>query len=226
MIVMKMNRRSKLESSHLVCGDNFDNIKPNQTIRQLQAQETKKQIIDSFTALISEKDFGDIGIKDICNAAGISVGAFYHHFEKKSSLLLELYQGCDEYFLNVVYPDTMGMSPVDGVFEYLHQQCIFTQKIGKESIKSFYKFQIDQKNDFFVSMTRGFSVVLTKLIERCQDIGSLTDCEKAENIAHELLILSRGIIYNWCLADGEYDMSRKVDNMCRKYLSYYSVDRN
>lgn len=218
-----MNRKgpSKQEISDLTCKDTSCNMNADQTIRQLQAQETKQQIIDSFTALMSEKEFGDISIKDICNAAGVQVGAFYHHFEKKNSLLLELYRGCDDYFLNVVYPDAMDMSPVDGVLEYLHQQCIFTQKIGKESIKRFYMFQIDQKNDFFVSMTRGISVVLTKLIKRCQDKGFLDDSVEAESIAHELLILSRGIIYNWCLADGEYDMCDKVDDMAKKYLAYY-----
>ena len=51
------------------------------TSRQIQAENTKKRILDTVADILRTKSFEQMGILEICEKAGISIGAFYHHFE-------------------------------------------------------------------------------------------------------------------------------------------------
>ena len=51
---------------------------------------TKKAIRSSFAELLSEKDYGNITVSDICRTAEISRGTFYLHYSNIPAVLDEL----------------------------------------------------------------------------------------------------------------------------------------
>src|SRR5512141_2599991 len=57
---------------------------------QQRSEETKTKILDSAIKLFSTRGFSAASVDDICEEAGISKGAFYHHFESKQALFLAL----------------------------------------------------------------------------------------------------------------------------------------
>jgi len=57
---------------------------------QQRSEETHTRIIDSAIKLFSARGFNAASVDDICEEAGISKGAFYHHFETKQALFLAL----------------------------------------------------------------------------------------------------------------------------------------
>ena len=60
---------------------------------QQRSEETRTKILDSAVKLFSTHGFGAASVEDICTEAGISKGAFYHHFESKQALFLALLDG-------------------------------------------------------------------------------------------------------------------------------------
>jgi TetR/AcrR family transcriptional repressor of nem operon len=46
-------------------------------------EETRKKIIESAIALILQQGFSATGVEQICQAAGVTKGAFFHHFASK-----------------------------------------------------------------------------------------------------------------------------------------------
>ncbi len=52
--------------------------------------ETKNKIFSAARKLLKSGDIDKIGVDDICRQAGVTKGAFYHHFSSKQQLLLEL----------------------------------------------------------------------------------------------------------------------------------------
>ncbi len=60
---------------------------------QQRSEETRKKILDAAIKLFSTRGFTDASVDDICEEAGISKGAFYHHFETKQALFLALLDG-------------------------------------------------------------------------------------------------------------------------------------
>jgi AcrR family transcriptional regulator len=57
---------------------------------QQRAEETRSHILDAAGELFAERGYDATSVADICARVGVTKGAFYHHFESKQSVFLEL----------------------------------------------------------------------------------------------------------------------------------------
>lgn len=53
---------------------------------QARAEATRRRIIDSAVALFDEFGYGETGLADVLQRAGVSKGAFYYHFDSKEAV--------------------------------------------------------------------------------------------------------------------------------------------
>jgi len=60
---------------------------------QQRSEETRTKIMDAAIKLFSQQGYNKASVDDICTEAGISKGAFYHHFKSKQELFLALLDG-------------------------------------------------------------------------------------------------------------------------------------
>ncbi len=60
---------------------------------QQRSEETRIKIMDAAAKLFSRQGYNKASVDDICEEAGISKGAFYHHFKSKQELFLALLDG-------------------------------------------------------------------------------------------------------------------------------------
>jgi AcrR family transcriptional regulator len=58
--------------------------------RQARSQETLDRLLDAAEALLEDKGFDDVGVAEVAQRAGSSVGSFYARFPDKDALLQEL----------------------------------------------------------------------------------------------------------------------------------------
>jgi AcrR family transcriptional regulator len=57
---------------------------------QHRGEETRNHILETATHLFSKSGYDATGVAEICQAAGVSKGAFYHHFPTKQAVFMEL----------------------------------------------------------------------------------------------------------------------------------------
>ncbi|KQW51583.1 MULTISPECIES: TetR/AcrR family transcriptional regulator [unclassified Roseateles] len=55
-------------------------------VSRAQAEENRERILDSAAQLFRERGFDGIGLNDLMQAAGLTRGGFYGHFESKEDL--------------------------------------------------------------------------------------------------------------------------------------------
>lgn len=60
--------------------------------QQERSQRTRTQLLESARICFSRDGYASASIARICEHAGVSKGAFYHHFPSKQALFLELLQ--------------------------------------------------------------------------------------------------------------------------------------
>jgi len=123
-------------------------------------KKTREAIFKAFTALLSEKNYNQIAVQDIIDAADIGRTTFYSHFETKDYLLKDL---CEELFGHII--DTaMGLphghihcefgSEGDSVFLHLLRHL-------QENDRNILELLVSQNNEIFL---RYFKSNLKKLI--------------------------------------------------------------
>jgi AcrR family transcriptional regulator len=57
---------------------------------QQRGEETRSHILDAAGELFAERGYDATSVADICARAGVTKGAFYHHFASKQAVFLEL----------------------------------------------------------------------------------------------------------------------------------------
>ncbi|MCD6518596.1 MAG: TetR/AcrR family transcriptional regulator [Anaerolineae bacterium] len=58
---------------------------------QQRSRETRERILAAAQSCFSQHGYDATGVAEICRRAGVSKGAFYHHFPSKQALFLELF---------------------------------------------------------------------------------------------------------------------------------------
>lgn len=67
------------------------------TRRKEQARQTEQAILQAAMDLSRKQSFDKVSIREICQQAGITTGAFYHHFRSKEDLLSRGFAPLDTY---------------------------------------------------------------------------------------------------------------------------------
>ena len=57
---------------------------------QQRSEETRKQIMTAAVELLCRRGYDAASVAEICESAGVSKGAFYHHFPSKQKLFLSI----------------------------------------------------------------------------------------------------------------------------------------
>ncbi|MDP4085954.1 MAG: TetR/AcrR family transcriptional regulator [Bacillota bacterium] len=199
------------------------NIKSKQ---ELKSKATKQKILNIALQLLSEKGFDQMQVNQICKLAGISVGAFYHHFSSKEDIIIETYKEVDEYFIQHVFPAVKGMAIRESIVEYIGLQAKYAADKGVELISQLYKSQIFSGNSFFISSDRALPQGLKEIVEKGQQNHQIRNDLSSNYITNQLLRYARGIIYDWCVHKGEYCLIKEMKTSIELFSCCFFKDNN
>ena len=196
------------------------------TKRKLQAEETKKKIFEAAIELIEKKGFDNITIQGINKHAGVSVGTFYHYYKSKEDVFFELYRKADEYFQNEVYPllEKEELSFDRKIILFFSKYALYNIENGLEYVSQLY----NTNNKFFIAQCRYMIELLEFIISDGQKKGVITTDMEAGEITDYLFVFGRGIVFDWCLHDGKYDLEKKMSAGFQRLLPVFLIpsDKN
>lgn len=180
--------------------------------------------METAFALTEEKGFDSLTIQDICKAAEVSVGAFYHYFPSKEALILEWYGVADEYFQENVLPrlERSDADITEKIIVFAEEQVGLGVRYGVKHISQLYRAQLQHNSGQFFSMERSMVNGMVRLLESGVEKGELKEGVVAGELAHELFIIIRGITLDW-LWGGTKEPRNHVRNMVTNYLSLYRI---
>lgn len=179
-----------------------ENAQKTGITRQEKAQETKNRIYTAAIELMDRKGFENITIAEISRKAGVSVGAFYHYFESKNDILAERFRKADEYFSENVAPGLQGKTVPEQLVEYFDYYAKYNAASGAATTQNIFNAKIK----FFIQEGRPMTTILQDLIRKGQERKELRADEDPEEIARFLFVMARGIVFEWSLYDGQYDL--------------------
>lgn len=189
------------------------------TKRQMQAKNTQNKIYCTAIDLLEKKGFENLTVEEICQKAGVSIGSFYNYFKSKNDILNIIYKVADDYFKDVVDDALKEGDSYEKILRFFKFYADYNAERGLDFIKHLYNSQ----NKVFITDGRHMQNVLQKIIEEGQEKGEIQTQMKPREMVEYLFIAARGVIYDWCLHDGEYDLSEFVVNYMEKLIKVFVI---
>jgi AcrR family transcriptional regulator len=184
------------------------------TTRQLQALETRNRLFNCAHKLLRQKEYKDITIREIVTAAGVSIGTFYLYFPSKLDVYYQTFVIADDYFENVVKHNLTQPTANERILAFFdHYAGYNANEAGIRLAKLLYNSDnpyFNRNNDF------GIVSVLTRLIADGIQSGELKTASDAKTISRYMMIAARGVVYDWCATNGNYDLKTDM----RTYMSF------
>lgn len=167
--------------------------------KKSKGERTKRKILDAATLLFNENGYDKTSVQDICEQAGVSKGAFFHHFPSKELLFLEiLYE-----FLEKL---DIRMKEIEKKSKNVPQAMIDMTKILEEifiisenKLTIFLEFvkQAEKNDDIMKSLSKQFEKFekyIENLIENGKKEGSIKKEINSKFFSSLIVSLSIGMI--------------------------------
>ncbi len=185
------------------------------TKRREQAEETRKRLFQAALDLLVKKGYDRVTVDDICAKAGVSKGTFYHHFKSKDQAIVEEFLKIDQY-----YRETLPrLMEVESLEERMALFCRLTLRYikskGKNMIKVAYYSQIapGRRASPVASRQRALYAIVDGMIGEAQRRGEARADIDSTILAETVIRCIRGLVYDWCLQDGRFDLEESGEAM-------------
>ncbi len=172
--------------------------------RQQQAQETRAAIYEAVNSLVREMPFERIRIQDICERAGISLGAFYHYFSSKSDLLVDRYYRTNEKFWALHRERLSGMHAVDALKLYIEETVRYTRTRIPDILRHYVMAQIENAEKWARREPAAGPAIIREIVEGGFKRREFKEDYTPEQVHAFVMCQLQGMVYLQSLSYGAF----------------------
>ena len=190
----------------------------------MRDNETKNKIITAAEELFKEKDYEDITIREICQLADISIGAFYRHMESKEKVFKAFHVKLGAEVMTKVLERTDNKSPVEKIIIIINIYLDLILRNGYKFVKYFLSLSLD--NEAFASAPGALNTFLKVYINEAFESGEFKTEYDIEYVYRAFSSTLRGATFDWCLNAGKNDLYTEYSATLRILLDEFMNSKN
>ncbi len=190
-------------------------------------RNTKGRIVSAAWKLFYEQGYDNTTVEDIIFESETSKGSFYHYFEGKDALLGSLSMIFDEKYEALRQEMDPDMHAVDKLIYMNHE--LFTMidnTVSVELLARLFSTQLTTKGEkHLLSRDRTYFKLLHQVVRQGLERHELRGDLTANEIINDYAMFERGLMYDWCLSDGDYALARHADRLMPMFLRSYQGEK-
>ena len=195
------------------------------TARKKQAMEMRSRIQTVALDLFDREGFENVSVEEIAQSAGCSVGNIYHYFKSKDELAIQVTSFVDAAYLELeeAYLADRHTPAKDKLIDFVGRSL---QISGQEPVlyKSFiHGLKYPEQGVLKNSEKRVYFRLLYELVSACQSEGSISSDYDTDEIVEQLVVLHRGMLFEWRIYEHTFDMAARGREMARVLLRGYAA---
>lgn len=173
-------------------------------------RNTKGRIVAAAWKLFYEQGYDETTVEDIIAESNTSKGSFYHYFEGKDALLGSLSLVFDEKYEQLQEAMDPGMGAVEALL-YLNRELfsMIDSSVSLELLARLLSSQLVTRGErHLLDRNRTYFKLLHRIVKQGQERGELRSDITANEIVSAYAMFERALMYDWCLNNGSYALSR------------------
>ncbi len=197
-------------------------ITKKSTHRKQQSLATHKKIYDTAIALFYKKGYEGVTISEICRKSGVSLGTFYIHFKSKDQVIMECFMAINKFVEDEVVPELLKM---DNQFDKLkfsfHAVFQYVDSLGKDLMRVALQSQITagKKLPAMAADKGALFETLYAIVDDSLKEGIINSKFNSLDTTRFILMTFRGVLYEWCLRDGKFDLATEGEKAAQIILN-------
>lgn len=195
------------------------------TARKKQAMEMRSRIQTVALDLFDKEGFENVSVEEIAQSAGCSVGNIYHYFKSKDELAIQVTSSVDAAYteLEKDYLADEKTPARDKLIDFVGQSL---QISIQEPVlyKSFiHGLKYPEQGVLKKGEKRVYFRLLHELVCACQNEGSISTDYDADDIVEQLVVLHRGMLFEWRIYEQSFDLIARGRDMANVLLRGYQT---
>ncbi|MGN1383493.1 MAG: TetR/AcrR family transcriptional regulator [Eubacterium sp.] len=182
-----------------------------ETNRGRQAARMQQQIQQAALDLFSRYGFDHVSMADIAKAAGCSTGNIYHYFPNKEALTSHMTTYVDECYAGYEkeYLADQSRSWKEKLLDFIMKSLL--DSVSDPVLYSCFIYGLKKPENGALKLSDGriWIRLLHELVRGCQKEGSIAMNYDEDEIVHDLVILHRGILFEWRIDEESFDLKEK-----------------
>jgi TetR/AcrR family fatty acid metabolism transcriptional regulator len=186
--------------------------------RTIKSMATKERIRNVALNLMRTYSIDEISVQDICSKANVGIGTFYHYYKTKDDIVHEVYYEMDAHFLKLAEE---AKATDISAYEYILRHFICYARFLTQTTVDFARKVFSLQSKEFLNRERPVYTTLIDFLQEKQQRGQIAQELDIPRFCADVNIWLRGIAYDWCLHDGEYDLVQKCIEYADLFLAGY-----
>ena len=193
--------------------------------RRRQGERTEQAILNSAITLMRERGFGKVSVRDICAHAGITTGAFYHHFRSKDELLSRGLTPMNCY-LEAEMAGHEQDPPAERLKRILHTYASFMEGIGRELAARYYQQRLAGAGLRSIDEDRHTLKAILGCFREAWDKWELSSEFTPEWVARFCYAHFRGVVIDWVLSEqSDESLTKRMEDEYRFFAQRLALTR-
>lgn len=189
-------------------------------MKKKNSRNTKGKIVSAAWQLFYRQGYDDTTIDEIVEASGTSRGSFYHYFEGKDALLSSLSYLFDEKYEELMETMDASLSPIEKLV-FLNQELfgMIENTVSVDLLCQLFSSQLVTKGErHLLNTNRTYYKLLRQITIEGQDQGYFKENLSVNDITKAYAMFERGLMYDWCLCNGDYSLCQYSATMLPLFL--------
>ena len=185
--------------------------------------ETQKKLIGAVIRLAHEKSYEIITVQEICRAAGVSTGSFYHQFGSKDELVKDAYRTIDWLLTEDFVSQYRNLPPIEALDCLLRRYILYAQKEIGLILAQYYKVLLNNPAAPRYDAQRPYCREIRRILTEAMEQHLIGNQENPENLTYAIMRLIRGLLFDWVIQGGSYDLLSRYEMDFRIFIRGLAV---
>ena len=186
-------------------------------------RNTRGRIISAAWKLFYEQGYEDTTVEDIVFESETSKGSFYHYFDGKDALLGTLAYVFDEKYEQLMEIMDPNLDAMEKLIYLNHELfAMIDGGVSMDLLARLLSTQLLARGEkHLLDRNRTYFKLLRQIITEGQRTGQLRTDRTVNEILRAYAMWERALMYDWCLAGGEYSLVAYTDSVTPMFLKSY-----
>ncbi|MDO3411546.1 TetR/AcrR family transcriptional regulator [Saccharibacillus sp. CPCC 101409] len=168
---------------------------------------TKEAFLSTSINLFNKYGFEQVTINRICKEINVTKTAFYYYFKSKDDLITEFFS-FDRLISDTDLADLLSVADyADQAMKAMEIYVKHIVRLGVEMTKENYRIQLrNQVLPLDKSRSPLLGNLIPGLLQRAKEAGQIQNPAKAEELLDSMCNMANGVILNWAVLGGTFDI--------------------